>query len=323
MVKLFDGFVTLRKTILTIKQSQQSKLSMKILSTHIVGTLNYPTRFSDYSIGVFAKFQTKQGTKKAIKKGEIILNKEKTETGRWLKEGDEIQWIEIEKKEIKSFDLDLEIVLEDEYLAIVNKPAGLITSGNQFKTLTNCLPQNLNFSNQPDALQRPQPAHRLDSQTSGLVLVGKTSKALIELGNIFKNRTLSKTYQAIVVGKTEKEGVISQSIDNQEAITHFKTIKTIPSLQNEFVSLLDLSPKTGRTHQLRIHLSQIGHPIIGDKLYGKEGSILKHKGLFLAAVRLQFSHPITFEKLDIKIEMPYKFQSLLEREKRRWEKFKL
>jgi len=306
MVKLFDGFVTLRKTILTIKQSQQSKLSMKILSTHIVGALTSPTRFSDYAIGIFPKFQTKQGTKKAIKKGEIILNNKKTETGRWLKDGDEIQWIEIEKKEIK----------------IVNKPAGLVTSGNQFKTLTNCLPQNLNFSNQPDALQRPQPVHRLDSQTSGLVLVGKTSKALIELGNIFKNRTISKIYQAIVVGKTEMEGIISQSIDNQEAITHFKTLKTISSLQNENISLLELSPKTGRTHQLRIHLSQIGHPIIGDKLYGKDGSILKHKGLFLAAIRLQFVHPITFEKLDIKIEMPYKFQSLLEREKRRWEKFR-
>ncbi len=296
---------------------------MKILSTHIVGPIISPTRFSDYAIRIFAKFQTNQGTKKAIKKGEIILNNEKAETGRWLKEGDEIQWVEIEKENIKSFNLDLEIIFEDEYLAIVNKPAGLVTSGNQFKTLTNCLPQNLKLSNQADALLRPQPAHRLDSQTSGLVLVGKTSKALIELGNIFKNRTVSKTYQAIVVGKTEPEGILSQLIDNQEAITHFKTIKTIPSLQNEFISHLELSPKTGRTHQLRIHLSQIGHPIVGDKLYGKEGSILKHKGLFLAAVQLQFEHPITFEKIDIKVETPHKFQSLWEREERRWKKFKM
>lgn len=318
MLRLFDcSFHDNNQTISTIK------FLMKILSNHIVGELNSPTRFSDYAIGIFAKFQTKQGTKKAIKKGEIVLNNEKTETGRWLKSGDKIQWVEIEQKEIKSFDLDLEIVFEDEHLAIVNKPAGLVTSGNQFKTLTNCLPQNLQLSNQPDALQRPQPAHRLDSQTNGLVLVGKTSKALIELGKVFKNRSVSKTYHAIVTGETKNEGIITQLIDNQESTTHLKTIKTIPSLQNEYISLLELSPKTGRTHQLRIHLSQLGHPIIGDKLYGKEGSILKHKGLFLAAIRLQFTHPITFEKVDINIKTPNKFQSLWEREERRWKKFKL
>ena len=82
-----------------------------------------------------------------------------------------------------------------------------------------------------------------------------------------------------------------------------------------------MSPKTGRTHQLRIHLSSIGFPIVGDKLYGDEGNILEGKGLFLAALALEFKHPITGEVLNLDIEIPHKFNSLLEREARRWEKF--
>ena len=85
--------------------------------------------------------------------------------------------------------------------------------------------------------------------------------------------------------------------------------------------LVELSPKTGRTHQIRIHLSQLGFPIMGDKLYGKEGEVLAGKGLFLTAVELQFHHPVTNEGLIIKKSAPHKFESLLEREQRRWEKY--
>ena len=263
---------------------------------------------------------TNQGTKKAIKRGEIILNNEKAETGHWIKSGDIIQWVEIERP-IISFELDLEIVLEDDYLAVVNKPAGLVTSGNQFKTLTNCLPQNLNTSPLPDALQRPQPVHRLDSQTIGLVLVGKTSNALIELGKIFERRGISKTYHSIIQGRTDAKMTIKQSIESQNAITHFQLLKSIPSLKNEFVSLLKVKPETGRTHQIRIHLSKKGYPIVGDKLYGKEGNVFKHKGLFLAATGLKFIHPFSKKEMEIEIDIPPKFEAFLKREERRWLKY--
>ncbi len=293
---------------------------MKVLSQHIVPASFQPKRFSEYAKGIFPKFKTNQGTKKAIKRGEIILNNQKAETGRWIKSDDIIQWVEIERP-IISFELDLEVVFEDDHLAVVNKPAGLVTSGNQFKTLTNCLPQNLNPSTLPDALQRPQPAHRLDSQTSGLVLVGKTSNALIELGKTFERREISKTYHAIVQGKTDAEMTINQVIENQNAITHLQLLKRISSLKNEFVSLLKVKPETGRTHQIRIHLSKTGNPIVGDKLYGKEGNVFKHKGLFLAATGLKFNHPFSKKEMEIKIDLPAKFEAFLKREERRWLKY--
>ena len=142
------------------------------------------------------------------------------------------------------------------------------------------------------------------------------------LGRLFEEKKIQKTYQAIVQGTPPSSGTLEQDINEQKAITIFQVIKTIPSLQNGSISLLEIQPRTGRTHQIRIHLSEMGHPIIGDKLYGEEGNILKNKGLFLAATTLDFINPISQEKLLIHIDVPHKFESLMERESRRWEKFK-
>ena len=100
-------------------------------------------------------------------------------------------------------------------------------------------------------------------------------------------------------------------------------IKTVRSIKNDWLSLIDLFPLTGRTHQLRIHMSKLGFPILGDKLYGTEGLILKGKGLFLSAVELTFPHPKNNKTVNIKIDEPEKFEVFLNREERRWVKYNL
>lgn len=206
-------------------------------------------------------------------------------------------------------------------MAVINKPAGITVSGNSFKTIFNALPYNLKESTEPDALFKPTPVHRLDNQTSGILLIAKTKTAQIELGKQFENKTIQKNYGAIVVGAIYKNCTINLPIENKEAFTYFETIEVIKSLKFKELTYLKAIPKTGRTHQIRIHLASIEHPILGDKLYGYKEMLHKGKGLFLAATEIAFLHPKTLVPICFKIEIPNKFNSLLVREKRRWESY--
>ncbi len=294
---------------------------MKILQSHIVPP-NIPSeRISEYARKIFPNIPSRKGIKKAILRNEILLNGKPVETGRWVQPGNQIDWIDLELKTPKILQLKLEVVFEDEYLAVINKPAGIIVSGNQFRTVENALLYNISKSTEKDGLRKPRAVHRLDSPTSGLLLVAKTALAHLKLSQQFEAKTISKKYQAIVIGDIDEEGVLEKSIDGKRALTHFKKIKRVPSLKNKWLSLVHLFPQTGRTHQLRIHLSDFGFPILGDAMYGKEGLILKRKGLFLCAVELIFSHPKTGKRVEVKINAPQKYETLLRREERRWQKY--
>lgn len=223
----------------------------------------------------------------------------------------------------KVYKFDLEVVFEDEYMAVINKPAGITVSGNTFKTIANALLHNLNVSSQLDALYKPTPIHRLDNQTSGLLLIAKTKTAQIELGNQFKNKTIQKNYCTIVIGKVHTNQIIKIPIEEKNAETSLEIIKVVKSLRYENLSFLNVSPKTGRTHQIRIHLASIGHAILGDKLYGKLETLHKGKGLFLCAYQIKFLHPKTYKIIELKIDIPHKFNSLLCREKRRWNTYNI
>ncbi len=266
---------------------------------------------------------SKSGIKKSIKKGEILLNNSKVEGGRHLKENDVITLVDLELTPPKPYPLKLNVIFEDEYLAVIEKPAGISVSGNYFKTIQNALGFNIKKSTQIDALPWALPVHRLDHPTQGLLIIAKTKTARIKLGQDFENKTIQKIYQAIVIGKPKPQGVIDFEIDQKPSVTEFKTIKTIQSLKNQYLSLVKFYPKTGRTHQIRIHCSKSGFPILGDKLYGKEGLILKHKGLFLCATELQFTHPVTNQPLRFNLPTPYKFTARLKNEKRRFNKNKI
>ena len=283
---------------------------MQLTETHIVQKQENPIRFQEYGVGIFNTIPTKSGIKKAIKKGLIFIDENLATTSKYISGGEKIELFESEKSStFKRLKLDLEVLFEDDYLAIIYKPAGILVSGNKFITIANGLSQNLKKSNQSDAV-KPQPIHRLDYPTSGLLLVGKTSTSIQSLSKLFENKKIQKTYFSITINKMNNKGSISSSIDNRKSLTDYEVLESVKSERFEFLNLVKLSPKTGRKHQLRIHMLSIGNPIFGDKEYFLENKILKGKGLYLHAASLDFTHPITREKLTISKELPKKFRKI-------------
>ncbi len=291
---------------------------MKLIKTHRVPEGIESVRFSDYVMRVFTIIPSRNGIKKAIRRGDFLIDGAKAETGIWISPGQIIELFESDTAEIPVYRTGLQIVYEDNYIAVINKPPGITVSGNRFKTVENALPYNLNRSSAADALKRPGPVHRLDSPTSGLLLVAKTKIAQINLGVQFETRNVKKRYRAVVKGLIEQSGRIVSEIDGRSSETDFTPVNSVRSIKNGQVTLVDLFPGTGRTHQLRRHMADAGHPIIGDKKYGEEGDLFRGKGLFLAAVELSFTHPVTGVPLNIKIDEPEKFRTFMEREERRW-----
>lgn len=293
-----------------------------IIDKHIVKAVSKPTRILDYAIEIFPQLMTKNAVKKALKRKELILNSSVAYSGDWINENDEIVLVDNENKIPRKFPLEIEVVFEDDYFIVVNKPSGLLVSGNQFRTLVNAMVGAEQESSQVDALKWVKPVHRLDSATSGLLIMSKTATAHRDMAKLFERREVDKTYHAVVTGLLKPiKGQIDTTINNQKAITLYESISVVQSLRSEVMSLVRLNPETGRTHQLRIHLCENGNPIVGDVLYGEKGNTLLHKGLFLAATSLAFKHPITNEDVEIELDIPHKFNSLLEREGRRWKKF--
>ena len=284
---------------------------MTVLETHKVPPLlEKPIRLQEYGVGIFKTIPTKSGLKKAIKKELVFVNGEIATTALFIK-GEEL--IELYKKEndttFKQFEFDLEILFEDDYLAVIYKPSGILVSGNSFATIDNALLQNITKSTLFDAV-RPRPVHRLDYPTSGLLLIGKTSASIIALNQLFENKKIQKNYHAITIGEMEKNGKIELPIDSKTAYTSYEVIKTVSSERFSILNLVKLEPKTGRKHQLRKHLLAINNPILGDKEHFIDGLILNGKGLYLHASTLKFDHPFTKETINVTKDLPKKFKKI-------------
>lgn len=283
---------------------------MKILETHIVPAITKEIRLQEYAVSIFTPIQSRSGLKKAIKKAQILIDGKPANTGDWIRRGQKIQLLEEAHSQKKIFPLDIDVLWEDEHMAVVHKPAGYSTSGNYFKTIENTLPHNLEKSNQPDSLPFPLPTHRLDNPTAGILLCAKTTNALLKLQKGFAQKKIQKTYYALVHGDIEAEMKIDSAIDDKPAKTFVKPTENY-KIEGEKYTLAAIQPLTGRTHQIRIHLNRNMTPIVGDKIYGNEGNgYFRNKNLFLFAAGISFRHPVNNELLEFRIDLPKRFRNL-------------
>lgn len=283
--------------------------------------LNKPMRLIQFVLGQSQiLYPTKNSLRKALKKGLVKLNSVEANGSEWLRVGDTIKIHRQENTVKKIFPLKLSVLYEDDYLAIINKPAGIAVSGNFYKTIQNALPFNLRTSNIDDYLPSPMPVHRLDKLTSGLLLIAKTKRVQVALGQMFEKRMIRKTYHALVKGRIVNNGTFNCPINKLMALTTYKGVLLKKSLSYNSISLVKLSPITGRTHQIRIHLSKNNTPIIGDSIYDTT-KILKGKGLFLCATEIKFKHPALNKIIHQQIDLPHKFKALMSREEKRYRIF--
>lgn len=281
-----------------------------LVEEHIVGPLTGVVRLQDYGVGVFVRAATRSALKKAIKKGLVTVDGRVAQTATYLRGGERLQLhAPATAQAVKKLRLYLTVVYEDEYLAVVAKPPGILVSGNTFKTVAAALDQNLRPSSLADAVP-PQPVHRLDYPTTGALLVGKTSGSIRALNKLFRAKTISKVYYAVAIGAMGEQRVIETEVDGKPARTELTVKASVRSERFGWLNLLEVRPATGRRHQIRKHLAGIGHPLLGDQTYGLDGLLLRGKGLYLHAFSLEFVHPSTQRVVLVEVELPAKFGKL-------------
>lgn len=209
---------------------------------------------------------------------------------------------------------DIPVIYQDDHCIIVNKPGGIAVNGNRHKTVENVLQHKIPVSPKKDALPFARPVHRLDVPTSGLLILARTKSFQVEIGRGLQNKEVQKQYVAVVHGTLNGEGVIEKPLDGLYCKTQYRVLKTVPSVNFGALTMVHLSPITGRTHQLRKHMKAIGHPIAGDKQYNDSSYMLQGKGMLLCSVSLKFKHPIIETDVNVEIDIPRKFHRVLERE---------
>ena len=262
-----------------------------------------------------------------IDEGKITVNGKKEKVSYKIQQGDviKIEKEEAKQVELKAQDIPLEILYEDSDIIVVNKPKGMVVhpaNGNPDGTLVNAI-----MAICKDSLSgiggeiRPGIVHRLDKDTSGVIIVAKNDKAHINLSEQIKNHEVEKTYIAIVRGNVkENEATINMPIGRsnkdrkkmavtkygKNAVTHFKVI----GRHNNY-TLLEIKIETGRTHQIRVHLAQIGYPIIGDTVYSNGKNEWGVVGQCLHAKSIRFKHPITGKEMFIEAPLPEYFEKII------------
>ena len=262
-----------------------------------------------------------------IKNGQILVNGEAKKAKYAVKEGDVISY-ELPEPEVVEYvaeDLPLEIVYQDEDVAVVNKPQGMVvhpSAGHTSGTLVNALMYHIKDLSGINGVLRPGIVHRIDKDTSGLLMVAKNDQAHVALADELKDKKSLRKYWAIVHGNLPNDrGVIEAPIGRSEkdrkkqavtakgkpALTRFQVLERFGDY-----SLVELQLETGRTHQIRVHMAYIGHPVAGDEVYGPRRTLKGH-GQFLHARTLGFTHPRTGEVLEFTAEAPAIFLETLEK----------
>ena len=271
---------------------------------------------------------TRTRIQQLIKDKNITVNGKATKSSYKIEENDEIaiEVPEAETTEIKPENIKIDIVYEDSDIAVINKQAGLVVHpahGHYSGTLVNAILYHIKDLSGINGEIRPGIVHRLDKDTSGLIVIAKNDKVHTALTEMFQEKKIKKTYLAILKGKLNKsEGkivtqigrdkndrkkmtVIDDITKGKNAITNYKVVS-----QNNLFTLVKVNIETGRTHQIRVHMKHLGYPILGDSVYGRKDN---EKRQMLHAYKLEFLHPVTGHQMEFTGEIPEDFQKALKK----------
>jgi len=292
--------------------------------THIVNADQIKTRI-DKVLATLNPEQSRSQLQSWIAEGHVTVNGDPVKTNYKCQEGDELAWSEPEAVplEFEKENIPLDIVYEDSDVLVVNKARGMVvhpSAGHRSGTLVNALLYHCNDLSGINGVERPGIVHRIDKDTSGLLVVAKNDKAHASLAEQLSEKTIERKYEAIVHGVIEHEtGLVDAPIardpkDRQRmgivsggkpAVTHFHVLERFLNFTH-----VECRLETGRTHQIRVHMRYIGHPLVGDPKYGPRKT-LQIGGQALHAKELGFIHPETEEYMHFSVPAPDYFQELL------------
>lgn len=263
-----------------------------------------------------------------IKNGDILVNDSKIKPSYKVKQGDKITInnVKTDTEDITPWDYPLDIVFEDDDIIIINKPSGMVVhpgNGNKGHTLVNALKSYTDKLSDINGVERLGIVHRIDKDTSGLIMVAKTNKAHEILGEYFKEHSIKREYIALLcgifphdtatidapIGRDEKNRLRMTVTPNnsKKAITHLEVLKRYKA----GYTLVKARLETGRTHQIRVHTKYIGYPVYNDPVYSNKS--IDDFGQFLHSYSMEFIHPITKEKMYFKRDVPKYFKDFLDK----------
>lgn len=274
---------------------------------------------------------TRSSIKKLIDEGFVLVNGNKAKAGQSLKAGDNVRVVLPDPVElsVRAEDIPIDIIYEDSDIAVINKPQGMVVhagSGNTSGTLVNALLFRLDSLSGINGVIRPGIVHRIDKDTSGLLVVAKNDKAHVALSKQIAEKTCRRIYLALLEGIVkDDEGRISTFIgrdhsdrtrmavlrngEGKSAVTDFKVLKRYTA----GYTFAEFSLLTGRTHQIRVHALYMGHPIVGDPVYGYKKQKFDLKGQLLHAYKLILTHPVTGEIMEFEAPVPDYFKAVMEK----------
>jgi len=272
---------------------------------------------------------SRSAVQKLINDNNVTVNNKAINKNYKIKLNDEIKVIMPPPQvlDVKAEDIELDIVYEDIDVAVINKPQGMVVhpaAGHHSGTLVNALMNNVEDLSSINGVLRPGIVHRLDKNTSGLLIIAKNDMSHSFLSDCLKEHSINRIYYALVEGVVKNDkGIINAPLgrsekdrkkrcvttkNSKEAITNYEVIKRYKKY-----TLIKLKLETGRTHQIRVHMKHIGHPVVGDDVYGKEDKKFGLKGQLLHSKSIGFIHPTTKKYLEFDSELPDYFKKVLEK----------